>query len=268
MSLALTDCFLLRGNEQTMITTWKKVVTLVACTVAVAFSGTVSAAMIGINLTGFRVTYVTSAGRLYDTQSEMGGSLNPAQAQLLTGSEFTVDNTLVAQFNQSMGENTYADLLLTNIAPDLVLPASVLNPSISEAVNGGTFGFEWFYDDNGTMRSLELVLDRTAVLLLRNPSDMNKPTLVISGSTSNWTQSNLPGGISFTPGTPISFSYTTTNTMPFDIVNPEGTFSSLFASGGVMELSGEGSVGVPEPAAWVLMLGMGSAVAALRYRLG
>jgi hypothetical protein len=250
-----------------MITTWKKTVTMVTCAVAVAFGGSASAAMIGVNLTGFRVNYVTSADRMNDMQSELGGSNNPAQAQLLTGSEFTVDNMLVAQFNQSMGENTYADLLLTNIAPTLELPTSVASPSISEASNGGTFGFEWFYNDGGTMRSLSLTLDRTAILLLRNPTDMNKPTLVVSGATTNWTQSNLPGGINFTPGTPISFSYTTTNTMPFDV--SDGEFVSLQASGGVMELSGEGTIGiVPEPAAWLLMIGMGSAMAAIRYRLG
>lgn len=251
-----------------MITTWKRVVASAACALALAMSGPVSAAMIGINLTGFRVSYVTDADRLNDMTSEMGGNQNPDQAVLLTGAEFSVDNTLVAQLNQSMGGNTYADLLLTNITPKLDLPATVISPSIAEAVNGGTFGFEWFYNDGGTMRSLELVLDRTAILLLRNPTDGNKPTLVISGATTNWTQSELPGGISFTPGTPISFSYTTTNTMPFDVLG-DGSFSSLLASGGVMEISGEGSVGVPEPAAaWMMMLGMGSAVAALRYRFG
>lgn len=250
-----------------MNTTWKSALAVVACTVAMAFTGPATAAMIGINLTGFRVTYVTAADRLNDTQSELGGNKDPNEAQLLTGSEFTVDNTLVAQFNQLEGDKTYADFLLTDIDPILELPASVVDPSITVASNGGSFGFEWFYDDGGTIRSLSLNLDRTAILLLRNASDANKPTLVISGSTSDWTQNELPGGISFTPGTPISFSYTTSNTMPFD-VNPDGSFASLFASGGVMELSGQGTVGIPEPTAWLIMAGMGAAVAAYRWRLG
>jgi hypothetical protein len=166
-----------------------------------------------------------------------------------------------------MGENTYGDLLLTNITPELDLPTSVIAPSIVEAVNGGTFGFEWFYNDGGTMRSLSMELDRTTILLLRNPSDMNKPTLVISGSTTDWTQENLPAGISFIAGTPITFSYTTTNTMPFDVM-PDGSFTSILASGGVMEISGEGTVGVPEPAAWLMIASMGAAMAAYRWRLG
>ncbi len=250
-----------------MITTWKCALAAAICCAVVATGGPASAAMIGINLTGFRVQYTTSADRLNDMQSELGDNQNPAQAVLLNTAEFSVDDTLIEQYNQAAGNNTYADLLLTNIAPGLLLPTSVAAPSIVQANNNDAFGFEWFYNDGGTMRSLHLVLDQTTILLLANASNPQRPTMVISGSTTNWTQDNLPGGIQFTPGTPITFSYTTTNTMPFDVM-PDNSFTSILASGGVMEISGEGSIGIPEPAAWMMIVGMGAAMAAYRWRLG
>src|SRR5690606_2262293 len=124
-----------------MTTTWKRVVAAVACAAAVALTGPLSAAMIGINLTGFQVQYTPSAERLNDLKSEMGGANLPSQAVLLSGAEFSVDNTLVEQYNQSMGQNTYADLLLTDISPELLLPTSVAAPSIVQANNGNNFGF-------------------------------------------------------------------------------------------------------------------------------
>src|SRR5690606_1097619 len=149
--------------------------------IAVAMAGTTQAAMIGINLTGFQVQYVTGANRANDLQSEMGGNQNPAQAVSLSGAEFMVDDALIAQYSKMNGEYTYADMLLNNISPDLFLPASVANPSVAEASNGGGFGFEWFYDDGGTMRSLLLNIDRASLVLLRNPLNALKPTLVITG---------------------------------------------------------------------------------------
>lgn len=248
-----------------MITTMKRFTAAAALAMTIAMAGTTQAAMIGINLTGFQVQYVTDANRANDLKSEMIGNKNEDQAVKLSGTEFMVDDVLIAQYSAMGGQDTYADLRLDNVSPDLFLPANPLMPSVAQSDNNGSIGLEWFYDDGGVIRSLTLRLETTSLALLAtgNPS---KPTFLITGMTTDFDQSHLPGGIQFTPGSPISFSYTTTNTMPFDVVG--NNFVALLASGGVMEISGEGSIGVPEPASVGLLLSLGGIAAFMRWRLG
>ncbi len=220
--------------------------------IALVGANVAQAEMIGINLTGAQLQYTTTANRLNDLTDDDGGNKNPDEAVRLSGSEFTFDGNLVQQYSVSMGESTYLDLLVSDITPDLTLPANVLVPSVATGDTNGGFGLSWFYDDGGTVRSLDLVFEEVTVALFRNSGNANRPILVVTGSTTDWTQSALPAGLSFTPGSAISFSYTTSNTMPFDITG--SSFTTLLASGGVLELSGEGSV-IPEPAAAALLLG-------------
>lgn len=224
---------------------------------AVVFIATVpaQAAMIDINLTGFRVDYSTDDDQLHDRMTELGGNLDPGEAVQLTGTEFMFNGALTAQYNVSDGELTYGDLLIQDIDPTLTLPTSILTPSVSTGDNNGSFGFDWFFDDGGTLRSLRLNFEEVAVALFYNGIHI-RPTLLITGSTTNWTQSNLPGNLAFDAGSEISFSYTTTNTMAFDVVG--NNFVDLLGSGGVMQISGEGRI-VPEPGTVVLASLVGAA---------
>ncbi len=234
-----------------------------ACAIVFVGANFARGEMIGINLTGAQLQYVTDANRLNDLTDDDGGNKNPAEAVRLTGSEFTFNGALVEQYSISMGQSTYLDLLVSDITPDLVLPATLIVPSVAMGDTNGGFGVSWFYDDAGTVRSLDLVFDEVTIALFRNSSNPNRPTLLVTGSTSNWSQSNLPAGLSFNPGSAVSFSYTTTNTMPFDIAG--SNFSTLLASGGVLEISGQGSI-VPEPAAVILLGSMMGLASYLRLK--
>jgi hypothetical protein len=217
---------------------------LAACAIAALMTVLAQAEMIDINLTGFRVDYSTLNDTLRDRVDPSGGNFDPTEAVKLTGSEFNFDNALVAQLSESNGQDTYADLLVENITPTLTLPSPI---SAATGDNDNNFGFDWFYDDGGTLRFLSLDFEEVNVVLIDN-GQFGKPTLVVTGSTNSWTQStHLPGGLIFDPGSQISFSYTTSNTMAFDISGND--FTDLLAAGGVMQLSGEGEreIVIPEP---------------------
>jgi hypothetical protein len=213
------------------------------------------AGTIDINLTGFRVDYSTDDDQLHDRMTEAGGNLDPGEAVLLTGTEFMLDGLLTSQFNASDGEQTYADLLVEDIDPTLTLPTTALAPSVSTGDNNGSFGLDWFFDDAGTLRTLRLNFEEVTVALIYNGIHI-RPTLVVTGSTTNWTQSNLPSGLAFDPGSAITFSYTTTNTMAFDVVG--NNFVDLLGSGGVMQISGQGDTVVPEPTTMVISSAIGA----------
>jgi hypothetical protein len=142
-----------------------------------------------------------------------------------------------------MGDDPFADMLISNIMPTLTLPTSGSPVSVSTGNNSGGFGLDWFIDDGGVMRNLRLNFNDVTVALIYN-GNVARPTLVLTGSTSSWTQSNLPGLLEFDAGTEISFSYTTSNTMAFDVSGQD--FVDLLGSGGVMQISGEGRI-IPEP---------------------
>ena len=221
---------------------------LVASAVLLAAAAPVCAGMININVTGFRVDYSTDDNQLHDRQTDAGGNLNPAEAVKLTGTEFQFDDTLITQYSTSMGEQTYADTLIKDISPALSLPSLGTPFVLSTGDNQGTFGFDWFYDDGGTMRNLRLKFGEVNVALIYN-GNATKPTLLITGSTANWTQQNLPGSLKFADNSDISFSYTTSNTMAMT-----GQEFDLLAMGGVMQISGEGEIVIPEPSTGVLTL--------------
>lgn len=223
---------------------------LAACVIAFVASSPAWAGMIDINLTGFRVDYSTDDNQLHDRKDDAGGNLDPNEAVALTGTEFQFNDSLVTQYSKSMGQQTYADMLVKDITPTLTLPTSGSPASISTGDNLGTFGFDWFYDDGGTTRSLQLLLDKVTVGLIYN-GNSTRPTLVVTGSTSNWMQTKLPGGLAFDTGTDISFSYTTSNTMTLS--GDEG-LTDLLAMGGVMQISGDGEIIVPEPPTGTLVL--------------
>jgi hypothetical protein len=217
-------------------------IVLAACVVFLAASVPLRAEMININLTGFRVDYSTDDDQLHDRKSDAGGNLNPVESVALSGTEFSLGDILDTQYSTSMGQQTYADMLVKDISPALTLPTLGSPVSLSMGSNSGTFGFDWFYDDGGTVRQLRLKFNDVTVGLIYNGNSI-RPTLLVTGSTTDWTQADLPGGLAFDSGSEISFSYTTSNTMAFGVSG--STFTDLLAMGGVMQISGEGNI--PEP---------------------
>jgi hypothetical protein len=226
-------------------------ITLAACAVVVVAAVSAQAEMIDINITGFRIDYSTDDDQLHDRKSDVGGSLNPVDAVGLTGTEFMINDNLVEQYNVSEGEDTYADLLVSNITPTLTLPTLVSPVSLSMGGNDDGFGFDWFYDDGGTMRNLRLNFEAVTVALIYNGNAI-RPTVLVTGTASSWSQSNLPGGLAFNAESEISFSYTTSNTMAFGVSGVD--FTDLLGMGGVMQISGDGERIIPEPATVPLAL--------------
>ena len=120
-------------------------------------------------------------------RADAGGNLNPAEAVKLTGTEFQFDDTLITQYSTSMGEQTYADTLVKDISPALSLPSLGTPFVLSTGDNQGTFGFDWFYDDGGTMRKSAPQV-RGSQRRIDLQRQFHRPTLLITGSTTNWTQ--------------------------------------------------------------------------------
>ncbi|WP_425395572.1 hypothetical protein [Aeoliella sp.] len=245
----------------------------VAC-LAVATNGATQAATITLNLDSLDVLYAGGAsfegkqGILHDmntVSSAEGGNEDPVEAHKLVGGSFKLDETLVEQYMES--DNIYGDLLIFDLGSSIASPSPVsfATGDNSVGMDDYNFGFDWFQKSGGvTTSSLSLKFDDSLVVLTDTGSQGN-PTLLISASTTEWSQFNLPGGLQFAPGSEISFSFTTTSNNTRGVPQ-QGDFENIIAMNGVLTISGQA---IPEPTgAYLLLTGLGVAVVAVRWRLG
>lgn len=245
----------------------------VAC-LAVATGGATQAATINFNVDGVDVVYFGASGHIRDVSSadnSNGGNTDPSEADEVDGTTVRLDSTIIEQYTAA--DDIYADLLIKGLPDGLERPDADANPTPmpvtwsegdnSEGMDPYTFGFEWFqHDGNSLQSSLQLDFDRSFVILTDSGSAF--PFVTLQATTTEWSQFNLPGGLQFAPGTPITFSYTASNTSTVPITGTPIT--QLFGMDGVVTISGQA---IPEPTgAYLLLSGLGAAVVGIRWRLG
>lgn len=245
--------------------------TAVAVTACLALASVAGAGTINLNMEGLDLMYDGPANVIRDLSSlgtPAGGNLDVDESDRLDAATFTFDDTVVEQYTES--NLIYADILVENLPSMITAPDinSIPDPGPVTFVlgdNEGGFGFDWFnVVDDVVESSLELNFDQVVVTLM--DTGAGDPIITISASTTDWTSFNLPGLLAFDPGTLLRFSYTAQNTSAAP--NNAEAYDVVFGMKGVATISGEGT-NVPEPtAAYLLLVGMGSAVAIARYRLG
>ncbi len=241
---------------------------VVAC---LAFATVAGAGTINLNMEGLDLMYDGPANVVRDLSSlgtPAGGNLDPDESDRLDAATFTFDDMVVEQYTAS--DMIFADILVENLPGMITAPDinSIPDPGPVTFVlgdNQGGFGFDWFHVVDGSVESsLELNFDQVVVTLM--DTGAGDPIITISASTTNWTSFNLPGLLAFDPGTLLRFSYTAQNTAAAP--NDAEAYDVVFGMKGVATISGEGT-NIPEPsAAYLMLLGMGAAVAIARYRLG
>lgn len=186
------------------------------------------AGSINIILSDVDVTYsggaAAGAGSIYDVIAHPGGSQNPAESDDLEAAVFEMDMTHVATLMKGGGTNLYGDLKIDGVGPTITLGG--LN---NVGSNAGNFGFDFF---TNTGVSLHLGIDKIDLLLTNG-------VLFFTGTATNVSSSNLPGGLAFDTTKPVYFSYTAT--LPGIV----GTPANMAVASGAMTISG---TMIPEPA--------------------
>lgn len=230
-----------------MLSKW---ITTFACTalVAVGLPLIASAGTINIILSDVDVTYAGDqgvGGAIYDVTGLNGGNKNTTEADKVSSAVFEQDMVPIANLMSGGGTDYYADLRIDGVGA--TVPLAGLN---NVGSNAGNFGFD-FFSSPGNL-AFHLGIDKIDLHLTNG-------VLFFTGTASNVTSQNLPGGMAFDTSKPIYFSYTAT--LPGIVGSP----ATMAVASGAMTISG---TMIPEPTTLAtLALGLAiSSVSCVRRR--
>lgn len=206
-----------------------------------------NAGSINIILSDVDVTYAGDqgvGGAIYDVTGLNGGSKNTTEADKVASAVFEQDMLPVATLMPGGGTEYYADLRIDGIGA--TVPLAGLN---NVGNSGGNFGFDFFSSPGNV--AFHLGIDSIDLLLTNG-------VLFFTGTASNVTSQNLPGGLAFDTTKPIYFSYTAT--LPGIVGSP----ATMAVASGAMTISG---TMIPEPATLAtFVIGLALAAAGMTRR--
>lgn len=188
-----------------------------------------TAATINIIVSDVDVTYAGEqgvGGAIFDVTGVNGGSNNSSEADKVASAVFEKDMVSVATLMSGGGTDYYGDLRINGVGA--TVPLGSLN---NVGANGGNFGFDFFSSPGNV--AFHLGIDKVDLLLTNG-------VLFFTGTATNVTDQNLPGGLKFDTSKPIYFSYTAT--LPGIVGSP----ATMAVASGAMTISGTQLI--PEPA--------------------
>ncbi len=195
-------------------------------------SSLAQAGVLEIQFAGLNLDY--DGTNIYDSKNHnTSGSGNPADADPLTSMTFLLDGNLVGSV---VTTNIFADIYIAGVTN---VPAS--GGLVNTSGNGGAFGVDLLTSNSNPGWGLALDID--SMQFFYTGANI---AITIGGTATNIAQQQLPFGLSFDAGQPVTIvlsSASLTN------VTTAGGFVTGLKAAGTGNVSG---IGVPEPASIVL----------------